>query len=200
METMGENYYYNWSKNINRDFQEAGKTISQISRHDFTCEKCQSDYTQTLQIGKLCYFCHQTYGNCCKGRFGSCESCWDKLSRQDQKIQRKRYMKVLRRNSKPILIILPIIFFGALGGILMSTVSTAVGLPVLLGGVFGSVGIFSFIFIRKSMVIQRKIAGDKPKNKRPPMKKFEKIAIAILLGLIGVIIISATVILIVFFG
>lgn len=172
-----------------------------IVRTDFTCSICNQEYLQSLRSGSICYYCHHTYGPCCKGKYGTCSSCWNKQTSTEKHAQKKRYWSVVRGNLKPTLIILPILFFSILGSVLMSTVGTFVGLPILLVGTFGSVGIFSIVYIKKARAIERKYdTAMNIKKSRPPMQKYEKIAIIMLFGLLGVIVIGGLVVVLIFFA
>lgn len=174
--------------------------LGAIIRTDFTCTKCNREYVQSIRSGRICYYCHLSYSSCCSGKCGTCAPCWESQPSAEQRAQKQRYWRVVRGNLKPILIIFPIVFFAILGSVLMSTVGTFVGLSILLVGTFGSVGIFSVVYIKKAKAVERKYNASKTKKKRPPLQKFEKMAIGILIGLLGVIILSGIIFTIIFFA
>lgn len=197
---MGDpyNYYYAWAQNVHYQIREYQRYLKPIERQSYTCEKCSKEYTNVLSTRHVCHYCHKTYGNCCRGKYGVCTQCWHPLSATEKSAQKKRYQKIVVKAILQASIVLPFIFFGVLGGILLATVGTAVGLPVLLVGEFGSVAILTVVLIRKTVDVkaQRKLR-EKRKNQRKEFTKYEKLAIYSLIGLLVFIIVVPIIILLV---
>ena len=142
-----------WSDSLRETCTKSGEAIAELRdlRRDVKCDVCGEEHRNSFKIEHYCYKCRRTYLSCCSGRYGTCSECWERMSPKEKKIQKKRFKDARKAQVMvPLSLLIPMALF-TISGIFLMSVNTWLGLGILLGGVFGTTGLFIFFVIRASM-------------------------------------------------